>query len=50
MLGQHGIGLEDAGRIERAFGDDALPFAKQVRQNSLVGDRQRGAAVGDGET
>ena len=47
MLGQHGIGLEHAGGIERAFGDDALPFAEQVGQNSLVGDRQRGAAVGD---
>ena len=49
MLGQHGVGLEHAGGIERAFGDDALPFAEQVRQNSLVGDRQRGAAVGDAE-
>ena len=49
MLCQHGVGPEDAGSIERAFGDDALPFAEQVRQNSLVGDRQRGAAVGDAE-
>ena len=49
MLRQHGIGLEHAGGIQRAFGDDALPFAEQVRQNSLVGDRQRGAAVGDAE-
>ena len=37
MLGQHGVGLEDAGSIERTFGHDALPFAEQIRQNSLVG-------------
>ena len=49
MLGQHSVGPEDAGGIQRAFGDDALPFTEQVRQNSLVGDRQRGAAVGDAE-
>ena len=49
MFCQYGIGLEDPGGVEHAFGDDALPFAKQVGQNSLVGDRQRGAAVGDAE-
>src|SRR5439155_27120469 len=45
----HGIGPEDAGSVQRAFGDDALPFTEQVRQNSLVGDRHRGAAIGDAE-
>ena len=43
MLGEHGIGPEHAGGIQRALGDHALPFAKQVRQNALVGHRQRGA-------
>ena len=47
MLGEHGVGLEHAGGVERAFGDHALPFAEQIGKNSLVGDRQRGAAVGD---
>ncbi len=49
VLGEHGVGAEHARRIERAFGDDALPLAEQIRQDALVGDRQRRAAVGDGE-
>src|SRR3954453_16578541 len=36
MLGEHRVGLEHARGVERALGDDALPFAKQVLQNSLV--------------
>src|ERR1700722_16659557 len=47
MLSKHGVGLEHAGSIERTFRDDALPFPKKVRQNSLVGNRQGGAAVAD---
>src|SRR4051794_6142063 len=46
MLGEHGVGLEHAGAIERAFGDHALAFAEQIGENSLVGHRQGGAAVG----
>src|SRR5260370_9139287 len=49
VLGEHGVGLEHAGRVERAFADHALPFAKQIGPNSLVGARQRRAAVGDQE-
>ena len=47
VLGEHGVGLEHAGRVERAFGDHALPFAEQVRENSLIGHRQGRAAIGD---
>ena len=35
MLCEHGIGPEDAGGIQHALGDDALPFAKQVRRIPL---------------
>ena len=49
MFGQHGVGPEHAGGVEDTFGDHALPFAKQIRKNSLVGDRQCGAAVGNPE-
>ena len=31
-------------------GDDALPFAKQIRQYALIGDRNLAGAVGDVET
>src|ERR1700689_360038 len=47
VLGQHGVGPEHAGGVERALGDDALTFAKQIGENSLVGNRQRGAVVAD---
>ena len=46
MLGQHGIGTEHAGLIEGAFRHDALPFAEQVRQQALIGDRHSVVAVG----
>ena len=45
MLGKHGVSLEHTGGIERALGDDALPFAEQIRQDALIGDRQLGAAI-----
>src|SRR5258708_23666139 len=47
MLGEHGVGLEHAGGVERAFGDHTLPFTEQIRKNSLVGHGHYGAAVGD---
>ena len=31
MLGEHVVSLEHAGAVERPLGDDALPFAEQVR-------------------
>ena len=40
VLGQHGIGFERAAAVERAFGDDALPFAEQVGQDALIADRE----------
>src|ERR1700675_1464134 len=49
MLGERGVGPEHAGGVERAFGDDALPLAKQIRENSVIGNRQRRAAVGNPE-
>ena len=45
VLGQHSVGLEHTGGVERTLCDHALPFAKQVRKNSLVGNRQGGAAI-----
>ena len=49
VLGKHSVRPENAGWIERAFGDHALPFAKQIRKNSLVGNRQGRAVVSDQE-
>ena len=46
VLGQHGVGLEPAAGLERAFGDHALPFAEQVRQDALIADRDSAVAVG----
>src|SRR5258708_17164189 len=50
VLGEHGVGLEHAARVERAFGDHALPFAKQIGQISLVENRQGRPPVGDHDT
>ncbi len=50
VFGEHGVSLENAGSVERTFGNHALPFAEQVGQNSLIGNRQRRAAVGDLES
>jgi len=47
MLGEHRVGLKNAGSIKRPFGDDALPFAEQVRQNSFICDRQFRVVVRD---
>ena len=46
VLGEHAVGLERAGRLERAFGHHALPFAEQIGQQTLIGDRERVLAVG----
>jgi hypothetical protein len=46
VLGEHGIGLEHAIGVERAFGNDALPFAEQIRQNALISHRQRCVSIG----
>jgi len=47
VLGKHGVGIEDAGRIERALGHYALPFPEQIRQETLVSDGDRMIAVGE---
>ncbi len=49
VLGQHGVGLEDAVSRECAFRDDALLLAKQVRQDAGIGHRHRFFLVGDRE-
>src|SRR5580704_12242184 len=46
VLGEHVVGPKYACAIECAFRHDALPLAKQVRQNTLIGDRDRPMAVG----
>src|SRR5436309_12342554 len=34
VLGEHIVGLERAAGLERAFGDNPLPFAEEVREDS----------------
>ena len=50
MFGEDGVGVEHADAVERPFGDHPLPFAKQVGQHALIGDRQFTLAVGHLET
>src|SRR6201987_3029444 len=45
MLGEHSVGAEHAGTVERTFGDHALPFAEQIGEDSLVSDLQLGVVV-----
>ena len=46
MLGEHGVGIEDAARLELAFGHHALPFAEQVGHDALIAHRDVVLAVG----
>ncbi len=39
MLGEHGVGVEDAAGLELAFGHHALPFAEQVWHDALEAHR-----------
>src|SRR5258707_12494817 len=50
VLGEHGVGLEQAVAIERAFRHPALPFAKKVGENTGIGERDRLLAGGPVET
>src|SRR5450631_856465 len=50
MLGEHGIGLEQAIRLDMALGDDALPLTKQVGHDSPVVDGNILVAVSHLET
>src|SRR6516225_8172743 len=50
VLGEHAVGPKCTSRIEGAFGDHALPFAEKIRQQALIGDRDRTLAVGHLET
>src|SRR6185295_13346496 len=45
----HLVGDKGARRIEPAFGDDALAFAKKIRQLPGIDDRHRLDLVGDDE-
>ena len=49
VLGEHAVGPERAGRVEGALGDHALPFAEEIGQQALIGDRDGALAVGDVE-
>src|SRR5271155_2962188 len=49
VFGKNSVSSENTGTVERAFGDDALPFAEQIRQHALIGDRDLALAVGDFE-
>ena len=48
VLRKHGVGDEHAIRANRAFGHDALTFAEQIGEDSLIGHGKR-RRVGDGE-
>src|SRR6516225_5215658 len=50
VLGEHAVGPKCTSRIEGAFGDHALPFAEEIRQQALIGDRDCTLAVGHLET
>ena len=50
VFGEDRVGGEQSGTVQRAFGDDALPFPEQVGQHALIGDRYLAVAVGDVET
>ena len=47
VLGQHFLGFKAVGADQGAIGDDALPFAEQVRQDALIIHPHRVVAVGD---
>ena len=49
VLGEDRLGAHLAGRLEHAFGDHALTLAKQVRQQTPIGDLEIADAVGDDE-
>src|SRR6516225_7597290 len=50
MLGQNRVRLERATRVEHSFRHDALTFAEQVRQHTLIADGNVALAVGHFET
>ncbi len=45
VLGQYLEGFHRGGILEGALGDDALPLAEQVRQDTVIFDRHQMAAV-----
>jgi len=47
VFGQHGVGDECTGRLNRTLGYDALSLAEQVRQDSAKGDRNCRIAIRD---
>ena len=47
VLGEHRRGGKDPVGAEPALGDDPLPLAEEVRQQTLVDDREIARAVGD---
>jgi hypothetical protein len=49
MLGKNAIGVKDFVSSKRAFGDNALPFTKEIRQNAGIGHLNLLLCVGDGE-
>jgi len=49
MLGEHVVGTKDAAAIECSFRHDALPFAEQVWQDTLISDWNGLVAVGQVE-
>src|SRR5262249_31729480 len=45
VLGEHVVGLEHAVAVERAFRHNTLPFAEQVWQDALIGNRNGAVSV-----
>src|SRR5262249_22519011 len=49
VLGKDTVGSKCASAVERALGDDALPFAEQIGQEPLISYRYAARPVGDFE-
>src|SRR5215207_3031261 len=49
VLGEEGVGPEDAARIDHAFRDDTLPLPKEVWDDAGIGDPHRLVRIGDAE-
>src|SRR5262245_32351262 len=46
VFGEHAVGLECAGAVERAFSHYSLALAEEIRQQALIGDPNGIFAVG----
>src|SRR3954452_4366041 len=50
MLGKDGVGLESSCSIQRAFGNHTLAFAKEIREQAAIGNRNGAPTISDLKT